>query len=167
LFKSPSDSSEFKEKKSDIDEMKKFINVLSQLSDELNIPVVTAQQTSYTREEVEAIKKEAVDKAIEDFLNDRSPENVNRIIKEIGSQRIIESIKTIPLAERQLFDTQFVNLLNTPEGRERVRWFYGPDELFKDLIDRVENERGVGKDYRDYLPLLIKLNRAYEGYLNK
>jgi len=167
LLNIPSDSPEFKEKINDIDELEKFINELSQLSIELNIPVVTAQQTSYTREEVEAIKKEAVDKAIEDFLNDRSPENVNRIIKEIGSQRIIESIKTIPLAERQLFDTQFVNLLNTPEGKERVRWFYGPDELFKDLIDRVENERGVGKDYRDYLPLLIKLNRAYEGYLNK
>lgn len=75
LFKLNSDSPEFKEKKNDIDEMKKFINKLSQLSDELNIPIITAQQTSYTREEVEAIKKEAVDKAIEDFLNGRSPKN--------------------------------------------------------------------------------------------
>ena len=70
LFNTPSDSPEFKEKKSDIDEMKKFINALSRLSNELEIPVVTAQQTSYTREEVEAIKKEAAAKAIEDFLKD-------------------------------------------------------------------------------------------------
>lgn len=167
LFKFPSDSPEFKEKKNDINEMKKIIKDLIQLSNELNIPVVTAQQTSYTREEVEAIKKEAAEKAIEDFLNNRSPENVNRIIKEIGSQRIIESIKTIPLAERQLFDTQFADLLSTPKGKERARWFYGPDDLFKDLIDRVENKRGFGKDYRDYLPLLIKLNRAYEEYLQE
>ena len=165
LFNTPSDSPEFKEKKSDIDETKKIIDELVHLSNKLDIPVVTAKQTSYTRKEVEAIKKETADKAIEDFLNDRSPENVDHIIKAIGSQRIIEGIKTIPLAERQLFDTQFVNLLNTPEGRERVRWFYGPDELFKDLIDRVENERGVGQDYRDYLPLLIKLNTVYGEYL--
>lgn len=71
------------------------------------------------------------------------------------------------LSERQLFDKQFVDLLSTPEGKERARWFYGPDDLFNDLIDRVENERGVGKDYRDYLSLLIKLNRAYEDYLQK
>lgn len=167
LFNTPSDSPEFKEKKNDIDEMKKFINALSQLSNELNIPVVTAQQTSYTREEVEGIKKEAIEKAIEDFLKDRSPENVDRIIKEIGSQRIIERIKSIPLGERQLFDTWFANLLSTPEGKERVKWFYSPEDLLKDLIDRVENKRGVGKNYRDYLPLLIKLNTVYGDYLQE
>jgi hypothetical protein len=70
LFNTPSDSPEFKEKKSDIDETKKIIEELVHLSSELKIPVVTAQQTSYTREEVEAIKKEAADKAIEDFLKD-------------------------------------------------------------------------------------------------
>ena len=162
-----SDSPEVEEKKNDVDEMKKVINELSQLANELNIPVVTAQQASYTREEVEAIKKEAADKAIKDFLNDRSPENVDRIIKEIGAQRIIESLKTIPLNERQLFDTQFADLLSTPEGKDRARWFYGPDDLLKDLIDRVENKRGYGKDYRDYVPLLIKLNRAFEEYLQE
>ena len=167
LFDTSSDSPEFKEKKNDIDEMKKFINALSQLANELNTPVVTAQQTSYTREEVEGIKKEAADKAIKDFLNDRSPENVDRIIKEIGAQRIIESLKTIPLNERRLFDTQFADLLSTPEGKDRARWFYGPDDLLKDLIDRVENKRGYGKDYRDYVPLLIKLNRAFEEYLQE
>lgn len=165
LFNISSDSPEFKEKKNDIDEMKKFINKLSQLSDELDIPVVTAQQTSYTREEVEAIKKEAAEKAIEDFLRDRRPENVDRIIKEIGPQVIIDRLKLIPLAERRLFDRQFVDLLSTREGKERARWFYDPDDVFKDLIDRVKNKRGLDKDYRDYLPLLIKLNTVYEEYL--
>lgn len=167
LFNTPSDSPEFEEKKNDIDEMKKIIDELSQLANEVLIPIVTAQQTSYTREEVEAIKKEAADKAIKDFLNDRSPENVDRIIKEIGAQRIIESLKTIPLNERRLFDTHFADLLSTPEGKDRARWFYGPDDLLKDLIDRVENKRGYGKDYRDYVPLLIKLNRAFEEYLQE
>lgn len=162
-----SDSPEFKDKKSDIDEMKKIIDELVHLSNELEIPVVTAQQTSYTREEVEAIKKEAADKAIKDFLKDRRPENIDRIIKEIGAQNIIERLKTIPLNERRLFDTQFADLLNTPEGKDRARWFYGPDDLLKDLIDRVENKRGYGRDYRDYVPLLIKLNRAFEEYLQE
>lgn len=86
----------------------------------------------------------------------------------ITSNKKDDSDKTSnSLSERQLFDKQFVDLLSTPEGLERARWFYGPDDLFNDLIDRVENERGVGKDYRDYLPLLIKLNRAYEDYLQK
>ena len=167
LFNMPSDSPEFKEKKNDIDEMKKFINKLSQISNELDIPVVTAQQTSYTREEVEAIKKEAADKAIEDFLRDRSHENVDRIIKEIGSQVIIDRLKPIPLAERRLFDRRFVDLLSTPEGKERARWFYGPDDLFKDLIDRVKNKRGLDRDYKDYLPLLIELNTVYGKYLQE
>jgi hypothetical protein len=167
LFNIPSDSPEFKEKKNDINEMKKFINKLSQLSEELDIPVVTAQQTSYTREEVDAIKKEAADKAIEDFLRDRRPENVDRIIKEIGSGPIIDRLKTIPLGEHRLFSKQFVDLLSTPEGKERARWFYGPDDLFKDLIDRVENKRGFGQDYQDYLPLLIKLNTVYGNYLQE
>lgn len=168
LFKLNSDSPKFKEKKNDIDDLKKTIDELVQLSNELKIPVVTAKQVSYTREEVEAIKKEAADKAIKDFLKDRSSENVDRIIKEIGSEVIIDILKTIPLAERQLrqlFDKRFVDLLSTPEGKERARWFYDPDDLFKDLIDRVENERGVGRDYRDYLPLLIKLNTVYGEYL--
>ena len=108
LFNIPSDSPEFKEKKNDINEMKKFINKLSQLSEELDIPVVTAQQTSYTREEVDAIKKEAVDKAIEDFLRDRRPENVDRIIKEIGSGPIIDRLKTIPLGEHRLFSNSLL-----------------------------------------------------------
>jgi hypothetical protein len=167
LFNIPSDSPEFKEKKNDINEMKKFINKLSQLSEELDIPVVTAQKTSYTREEVDAIKKEAADKAIEDFLRDRRPENVDRIIKEIGSGPIIDRLKTIPLGEHRLFSKQFVDLLSTPEGKERARWFYGPDDLFKDLIDRVENKRGFGQDYQDYLPLLIKLNTVYGNYLQE
>lgn len=167
LFNMPSDSPEFKEKKNDIDEMKKFINKLSQISNELDIPVVTAQQTSYTREEVEAIKKEAADKAIEDFLRDRSHENVDRIIKEIGSGVIVDRLKTIPLAERRLFDRRFVDLLSTPEGKERARWFYGPDDLFKDLIDRVKNKRGLDRDYKDYLPLLIELNTVYGKYLQE
>jgi hypothetical protein len=167
LFKLNSDSPEFKEKKNDIDEMKKFINKLSQLSNELKIPVVTAKQVSYTREEVEAIKKEATDKAIKDFLKDRSSENVDRIIKEIGSGPIIDRLKTIPLGEHRLFSKQFVDLLSTPEGKERARWFYGPDDLFKDLIDRVENKRGFGQDYQDYLPLLIKLNTVYGNYLQE
>lgn len=167
LFNTPSDSPEFKEKKSDIDEMKKVINTLSQLSNELNIPVVTAQQTSYTREEVEAIKKEAVEKAIEDFLKNRSPENVDRIIKEIGSGVIIDRLKTIPIAERQLFDKQFVDLLSTPKGKERASYFYSPEDLFKDLIDRIEHKRGSGQDYRKYLPLLIKLNTVYGDYLQE
>lgn len=160
-----SDSPEVEEKKSDIDETKKIIEELVHLSNELKIPVVTAQQTSYTRDEVEVIKKEAADKAIEDFLNDRRPENVDRIIKAIGTQRIIEAIKSIPLAERQLFDTQFVDFMNKPEGRKRARWFYGPDDLFKDLIERIEKKAGFGKDYQDYLPLLIKLNTVYGEYL--
>lgn len=165
LFKLNSDSPEFKEKKNDIDELKKTINELSQLSNELNIPVVTAQQTSYTREEVEAIKKEAADKAIKDFLKDKSPKNVDRIIKEIGSGTIVDRLKTIPLAERQLFDKQFVDLMSTQDGKARARWFYGPDDLFNDLIERVEKKAGFGRDYRDYLPLLISLNSAYEEYL--
>ena len=70
-----SDSPEVEEKKSDIDEMKKIIDELVHLSNELEIPVVTAQQTSYTREEVEAIKKEAADKAIEDFLKDSADDD--------------------------------------------------------------------------------------------
>lgn len=164
LFNTPSDSPEFKEKKNDIDEMKKFINKLSQISEELNTPIVTAQQTSYTREEVEAIKKEAADKAIEDFLKDRSPENIDRIIKKIGSGFIVDRLETIPLDKRRLFSKQFVDLLSTPEGKERARWFYGPDDLFKDLIDRVKNKRG-DRDYQDYLPLLIKLNTVYGEYL--
>jgi hypothetical protein len=167
LFNTPSDSPEFTEKKNDIDEMKKIINGLSQLSNELNIPVVTAQQTSYTREEVEAIKKEAADKAIEDFLRDRSPENVDRIIKEIGSGVIVDRLETNPMSVSRLFSKRFVDLLSTPEGKERARWFYDPDDLFKDLIDRVENKRGFGRDYRDYLPLLIKLNRVFEEYLQE
>lgn len=205
LFKLNSDSPEFKEKKNDIDEMKKFINKLSQISDELNTPIVTAQQkpadkwdelikemgknakeagipwpptaseiipdiarqTSYTREEVEAIKKETADKAIEDFLNNRRPENIDRIIKEIGAQNIIDRLKTIPLNERRLFDKQFVDLLSTPEGKNRARWFYSPADLFNDLIERVEKKAGFGQDYRDYIPLLVKLNRAYEEYLQE
>ena len=167
LFNTPSDSPKFKEKNNDIDEMKKIIDELVHLSSELKIPVVTAQQSSYTREEVEAIKKEAVDKAIKDFLRDRSHENVDRIIKEIGSGAIVDRLKTIPLSERRLFDKQLVDLLSTPEGKERVRWFYDPDDLFKDLIDRVENERGFGRDYRDYLTLLIKLNTVYGEYLQE
>jgi hypothetical protein len=167
LFNTPSDSPEFKEKKNVVDEMKKIIDELSQLSNEVLIPIITAQQTSYTCEEVEAIKKEAADKAIEDFLNDRRPENIDRIIKEIGAQNIIDRLKTIPLNERRLFDTQFVDLLSTPEGKNRARWFYGPDELLKDLIERVEKKAGFGQDYRDYVPLLIKLNRAFEEYLQE
>ena len=206
LFKLNSDSPEFKEKKNDIDEMKKFINKLSQISDELNTPIVTAQQkpadkwdelikemgknakeagipwpptaseiipdiakqTSYTREEVEVIKKEAADKAVKDFLNDRSPENVDRIIKEIGTGIIIDRLKTMPLAQgqlRQLFNKQFTDLMGTPEGKERARWFYNPDDLFKDLIRRVEKKSGLDIDYQDYLPLLIKLNTVYGEYL--
>jgi hypothetical protein len=167
MFNTPSDSPEFKEKKNVVDEMKKIIDELSQLSNEVLIPIITAQQTSYTCEEVEAIKKEAADKAIEDFLNDRRPENIDRIIKEIGAQNIIDRLKTIPLNERRLFDTQFVDLLSTPEGKNRARWFYGPDELLKDLIERVEKKAGFGQDYRNYVPLLIKLNRAFEEYLQE
>jgi len=170
LFKLNSDSPEFKEKKNDIDEMKKFINKLSQLSNELKIPVVTVKQVSYTREEVEAIKKEAADKAIKDFLKDRSSENVDRIIKEIGSEVIIDILTTIPLAERQLrqlFDKRFVDLMSTREGKARARWFYGPDDLFNDLIERVEKKAGFGIDYQDYLPLLIKLNTVYGNYLQE
>lgn len=170
LFKLNSDSPEFKEKKNDIDELKKTINELSQLSDELYIPVITAKQVSYTREEVEAIKKEAADKAIKDFLKDRSSENVDRIIKEIGSEVIIDILKTIPLAVRQLrqlFDKRFVDLMSTREGKARARWFYGPDDLFNDLIERVEKKAGFGIDYQDYLPLLIKLNTVYGKYLQE
>ena len=77
----------------------------------------------YTREEVEAIKKEAAEKAIEDFLKDRRPENVDRIIKKIGSQCIIDRIRTIPIAERQLVETRFADILSTPEGKERAKWY--------------------------------------------
>lgn len=167
LFNMPCDSPEFKEKKNDINEMKKVINELSQLSNELNIPVVTARQTSYTRDEVEAIKKEAAEKAIEDFLKDRSPENVDRIIKEIGLQHIIESIKKFPLGERQLFNTQFGDLMSTPEGKKRARWFYSPEDLFNDLIERIEKKAGFGEDYQRYLPLLIELNTVYGKYLQE
>lgn len=167
MFNTPSDSPEFEEKKNAADEMKKIIDELSQLSNEVIIPIFTAQQTSYTREEVEAIKKEAVDKAIEDFLNDRSPENVDRIIKEIGVQRIIESIKRFPLGERQLFTTQFADLMSTPEGKKRARWFYSPEDLLNDLIERIEKKAGFGEDYRKYLRLLIKLNTVYGDYLQE
>lgn len=171
LSDTSSDSPEFKENsyslKKDIDGLKEFINDLSEISNKLNIPVVTAQQTSYTREEVEAIKKETADKAIADFLRDRSHENVDRIIKEIGSGAIVDRLKTIPLAERQLFDKQFVDLLSTPEGKDRARWFYSPADLFNDLIERVEKKAGFGQDYRDYLPLLIELNTIYGKYLQE
>lgn len=168
LFDTPSDSPEFKEKKEnsyalkkDIDGLKEFINELSKLSNELNIPVVTAQQTSYTREEVEAIKKEATDKAIKDFLNDKR--NIRRAINGFGSVSIIDELKEFELDNRRIFD----RLLSTPEGKERARWFYSPDELFNDLIDRVKNKRGRDRDYEDYLPLLIKLNTVYGEYLQE
>lgn len=168
LSDTPSDSPEFKEKKEnsyalkkDIDGLQEFINELSKLSNELNIPVVTAQQTSYTREEVEAIKKETADKAIKDFLNDKR--NIRRAINGFGSVNIIDELKEFELDNRRIFD----RLLSTLEGKERAKWFYSPDELFNDLIDRVKNKRGRDRDYEDYLPLLIKLNNAYENYLQE
>lgn len=164
LFNTLFDSPEFEEKKKDIDEMKEFINHLSQLSNELNIPIVTAQQTSYTREEVEAIKKETADKAIKDFLSDEK--NIKRAIDGFGSVNVIGKLEESEIDKRRMFDKQFVDLLKTPEGKERARWFYGPDDLFKDLIERVEKKAGFGIDYRDYLPSLIKLNNAYAEYLN-
>ena len=167
MFNTPSDSPEFEEKKNSVDEMKKIIDELSQLSNEVIIPIFTAQQTSYTRDEVEIIKKEAAEKAIEDFLKDRNPKNVDRIIKEIGLQRIIESIKKFPLGERQLFNTQFGDLMSTPEGKKRARWFYSPEDLFKDLIERIEKKAGFDEDYQKYLPLLIKLNTVYGNYLQE
>ena len=139
LFKFNPDSMEFKEKKRDIDEMKKLINELSQLSNELTIPVVTAQQTSYTREEVEAIKKEAADKAIEDFLKDRSPEDIDRFIKAIGPEAIVDRLEALPQAQRQitrLFNKRFTGFMSTPEGKTRAKRFYSMDELLNELFDR-------------------------------
>lgn len=91
LFDTSSDSPEFKEKKKDIDGLKEFINDLSEISNKLNIPVVTAHQTSYTREEVEAIKKETADKAIKDFLNDKR--NIRRVIDWFGLANIINRLE--------------------------------------------------------------------------
>lgn len=161
----PSDSPEFKEKKENSDGLREFINELSKLSNELDIPIVTAQQTSYTREEVEAIKKEAADKAIKDFLKDEK--NIKRAIDGFGSVNVIDKLEKSELDKRRMFDKQFVDLLSTPEGKERAKWFYGPDDLFNDLINRVEKKAGFGIDYRDYLPLLIKLNTVYGEYLQE
>lgn len=149
-----------KEKKINIDEMKEFINNLSEISNKLNIPVVTVQQTSYTREEVEAIKKETAEKAIKDFLSDKR--NIRRAIDGFGSVNVVDKLREFELDNHRIFE----KLLSTPEGKERAKWFYGPDDLFKDLINRVEKKAGFGIDYRDYLPLLIKLNNAYAEYLN-
>ena len=168
LCDTPSDSPEFKENsyslKKDIDGLEEFINNLSEISNKLNIPVVTAQQTSYTREEVEAIKKETAEQVIKDFLKDEK--NIKRAIDGFGSVNVIDKLEESRIDKRRMFDKQFTDLLKTPEGKERAKWFYGPDDLFKDLIDRVKNKRGRDRDYEDYLPLLIKLNNAYAEYLN-
>lgn len=146
------------------EEAKTFIENLKKFAEEHDTPVVTARQHSYTREEVEAIKKEAAEKAIEDFLKDKG--NIERAICEFGSVSIIDKLEEMPLDKQRVFHKQFVDLLSTPEGKERARWFYGPDDLFKDLIDRVENKRGAGRDYHEFVPLLLQLNSAYTEFLN-
>lgn len=147
-----------------IDEMRQIVADLMKIAEENEFPIITAIQHFYTREEVEAIKLEAAEKAIEDFLKDKG--NIERAICEFGDVNIIDKLEEMPLDKQRIFHKQFVDLLSTPEGKERARWFYGPDDLFKDLIDRVENKRGVGRDYHEFVPLLLQLNSAYTEFLN-
>ncbi|MBO4735472.1 MAG: hypothetical protein J5614_03670 [Paludibacteraceae bacterium] len=148
------------------EEAKAFIEKLKKFSEEHETPVVTAVQNFYTREEVEAIKKET----IEDYLTKRDnvTEIVQKIVKKFGAPCIIKALDEFNelMYNGDAFIHEFVKFMDTPEGKERARWFYGPDDLFKDLIDRVENTRGAGQDYHDYVPLLLQLNSAYTEFLN-
>lgn len=115
LFNTPSDSPEFKEKKEnsyslkkDIDGLKEFINDLSEISNKLNIPVVTAQQTSYTREEVEAIKKEAADKAIEEFNKAITNGSVGRLLDEL-TKELLDELQACQRSPKYADAWEFVN----------------------------------------------------------
>lgn len=143
----------------DIDGLKELINELSKLSNELDIPIVTAQQTSYTREEVEAIKKEAAEQAIKDFLSDKR--NIRRAINGFGSVNVIDELREFALDDHRIFE----RLLSTPEGRERGIIWYSPTYLFNELIERVTEKQGQC-DYHDFVPLLLQLNSAYTEFLN-
>ncbi len=57
------------------EDVKQWIETLKKFAEEHEFPIMTAIQHFYTREEVEAIKKEAADKAIEDFLKDREDDD--------------------------------------------------------------------------------------------
>ena len=148
------------------EEAKTWVENLKKFAEEHDTPVVTAIQHSYTREEVEAIKKET----IEDYLTKRDnvTEIVQKIVKKFGAPCIIKALDEFNelMYNGDAFIHEFVKFMDTPEGKERARWFYGPDDLFKDLIDRVENTRGAGQDYHDYVPLLLQLNSAYTEFLN-
>ena len=146
------------------EEAKAFIEKLRKFAEEHDTPIVTARQQSYTREEVEAIKEDA----IEDYLSkkDNVRPIVLKIIKRLGAHCIIEALDEFDLYKGAEFGHEFAKFMDTPEGKERARWFYGPDDLFKDLIDRVENKRGAGQDYHEFVPLLLQLNSAYAKFLN-
>lgn len=148
------------------EEAKAFIEKLKKFSEDHEFPIVTAIQHFYTREEVEAIKKET----IEDYLTKRDnvTEIVQKIVKKFGAHCIIKALDEFNelMYKGDAFIHEFVKFMDTPEGKERARWFYGPDDLFKDLIDRVENKRGAGQDYHDYVPLLLQLNSAYTEFLD-
>ena len=86
LFDTPSDSSEFKEKKNDIDEMKKIIDDLVHLSNELKIPVVTAEQKTVQKTDVEDydINKALTSDSIERLVYELTYE-LNDILKNYKS----------------------------------------------------------------------------------
>ena len=152
--------------KKNLDEMRHVIDDLKKLAEDNGVPIITAIQHSYTREEVEAINQET----IEDYLTKRDnvTEIVQKIVKQFGAPCIIKALDEFNelMYNGDAFIHEFVKFMDTPEGKERARWFYGPDDLFKDLIDRVENKRGAGQDYHDYVPLLLQLNSAYTEFLD-
>lgn len=148
--------------KGDLEEMRSFIDNLKKWVEKQEFPIVTAIQHFYTREEVEAIKKEAAEKAIEDFLKDK--ENIERAICEFGSVNIIDKLEEMPLDKQRVFHKQFVDLMETSEGKERAMAWYSPTYLFNELIERVAEKQGQ-HDYHDFVPLLLQLNSTYAEFL--
>ena len=154
----------------DLEELRSFILSMKKFAEEHEFPIVTAIQHFYTREEVEAIKKEAAEKAIEDSLTKR--ENIKTIIRTIvkkfgtiGVHDIIEVLDEFDLYKGDVFTHEFVKFMDTQDGKERAMAWYTPIYLFNELIERVEEKQGQ-HDYHDFVPLLLQLNSTYAEFLN-
>ena len=170
LLNQPTDSTGYLVKKKEIDDMKKFINTLNSFANELNVPIVTAKQEHYTREEVEAIKKEIRNETIEDYLTKK--ENIKTIIQAIvekfgnfGVHAIIGALDEFDLYKGDAFSHEFAKFMETQEGKDRAIWWYSPADMFNQLIGRVSDQLGR-HDYHDFVPLLLQLNSAYMKFLN-
>jgi len=142
-----------------IDEMRQIMADLMKIAEENEVPIITAIQHFYTREE-----------AIEDSLTKR--ENIKTIIQTIvkkfgapGVCDIIGALDEFDWCKGGVFSNWFSKFMDTQEGKERAMVWYSPIYLFNELIERVTEQQGQ-HDYHDFVPLLLQLNSAYTEFLD-